>query len=164
MSPFQGVIAALLWRTNRNSSGKQQVMTSDSLSHRLCSAKGLDCASLVLLDVENGGQPGHLEQIMHSFVQIGEFQMPTLVPNRCVSLDQFPDSGTIYVLNFSQVQHDRFLALFRQISNNLTENDISLSQRNPSGDVNDGYSARLPGSGSHLDGGRACHSDPQPVE
>ena len=101
---------------------------------------------------------------MYSLVQIGEFQLPTLVPNRRVSLDQFPDSRTVYVLNFAQVQHDRFLTLFRQISNNLAENDIPLSQRNSSADVNDGYSAHLPGGGLHLDWGRSCHSNPQPVK
>src|SRR6266403_2581348 len=142
-----------------------RTMTTYALSHRLRgAAKGLDRASLILLNIENGGQPGHLEQFMYSLVQVGELQLPTLVPNRRVSLDQFPDSRTVYVLNFAQVQHDRFPALFRQISNNLAENDISLSQRNSSADVNDGYSAHLPGGGLHLDWGLSSHSESQPVK
>src|SRR5882762_3530102 len=142
-----------------------QTMTTYALSDRLRrAAKRLDRACLILLNIENCGQPGHLEQIMYSLVQIGEFQMTTLVPNRRVSLDQFPDSRTVDVLNFAQVQHDRFLAFLRQISNNLTENDISLSQRNSSSNVNDCYSAHLPGSGLHFDGGRSCHSNPQLVK
>ena len=52
---------------------------------------------------------------MYPLVQVGEFQLPALVPDRGVSLDQFPDSRTIDVLDFAQVQHDRFLAVFRQI-------------------------------------------------
>src|SRR5258708_25179308 len=97
-----------------------QTMTTYVLSHRLRRAvKRLDRACLILLNIENGGQPGHLEQIVHSLVQIGEFQLPTLVPNRCVFLAQFPNCTTVHVLNLSEVQHDRFLALLRQISNNL---------------------------------------------
>src|SRR6266403_2355275 len=142
-----------------------RTMTTYALSHRLRrGAKGVDRACLILLNIENCGQSGHLEQIMYSLVKIGEFQVPTLVTNRRVSLDQFPDSRTVDVLNFAQVQHDRFPAFFRQISNNLAENDISLSQRNSSSDVNDCYSAHLPGSGLHFDGGRPCHSNPQLVK
>src|SRR5208337_1035101 len=123
-----------------------------------------DRARLILLNIENGGQPCQLEQIMYSLIQIGEFQLSALVPNRGVSLDQFPDSRTVYVLNLAQVQHDRFLAFFRQVSNNLAENDISLAQRNSPTDVQDGYSAHLPGGGLHLDRGLSFHSDSQPVK
>jgi hypothetical protein len=141
------------------------MMTTYALSHSLRrAAKGLDRACLILLNIENCGQPGHLEQIMYSLVQIGEFQLPTLVPNRRVRLDQFPDSRTVYVLNFAQVQHDRFSAFFRQISNNLAENDISLAQRNSSADVKDGYSAHLPSGGLHPDGGLSSHSESEPVK
>src|SRR5208337_1180043 len=101
---------------------------------------------------------------MHPLVQIGEFQLPALVPNRGVSLDQFSDSRAVYVLNFAQVQHDRFLAFVRQISNNFAENDISFADRNSSADVNHGDSARLPDGGLHLDGAPSFHADSPPVQ
>src|ERR1035437_10389858 len=101
---------------------------------------------------------------MFSLVQIGVFPLPTLVPNRGVNLDQLSDTRTVDVLNFAQVQHDRLGAFFRQISNNLAENDISLAQRNSSADVKNRYSAHLPGGGLHLDGAPSFHSDSQPVK
>src|SRR5207302_10235849 len=59
---------------------------------RTVTAKRLNCASLILLNIEDRGQPRHLEQVMHSLIQVCELQFPRLVANRCVSLNQFPDS------------------------------------------------------------------------
>src|SRR5438067_2677248 len=42
----------LYWRTKRSTSGKQQVMTADALSHHLRAPKGLESARLILLNVE----------------------------------------------------------------------------------------------------------------
>src|SRR5205807_7235171 len=66
-----------------------------ALRHRLrrsVTAKRLNCASLILLNIEDRGQPRHLEQVMHSLIQVCELQFPRLVANRCVSLNQLPDS------------------------------------------------------------------------
>src|SRR5580658_9999001 len=139
-------------------------VTTNPLSRLRRTAKRFDRARLILLNIENGGQTGHLKQIMDPLIQIGEFQMPTLAANRGVSLDQFPDSGTVYVIDFAQIQHDRFVAFFGQISNHLAENDIPLSQRDSSADVNDGDSADLPDRGLHLHRGGALHSDSQAVQ
>jgi len=116
------------------------------------------------MNIENGGQMGHLKQIMYPLVQIDEFQPAALVSNRGVSLDQFPDPRTVHVQNFAQVQDDRFSSFFRQISNNLAQNNIPLSHRNSSADVNDGYLAHLPDGSLHLDRGTPLHSNSAPIK
>src|SRR5437870_3861264 len=137
-----------------------------ALRHRLrrsVTAKRLNCASLILLNIEDRGQPRHLEQVMHSLIQVCELQFPRLVANRCVSLNQLPDSA-VDVLNLGQIQDYSLVSFIRQITNNIAENDISFAQRDSSADLKNGHIAYLPDSCLHSDRGRSVHAEPQPVK
>ena len=48
--------------------------------------KRLDCAGLVLFDIEDCRQPCHLQQVMHPLAQIHELEFATLVANGGMSL------------------------------------------------------------------------------
>src|SRR5438046_3696067 len=138
-----------------------------ALRHRLrrsVTAKRLNCASLILLDIEDRGQPRHLEQVMHSLIQVCELQFSTLVTNRCVSLNQLPDSRAVDVLNLSQIQDYSLVSFVRQITNNIAENDISFAQRDSSADLKNGHIAYLPASCLHSDRGLSVLSEPLPVK
>src|SRR5438094_10031172 len=138
-----------------------------ALRHRLrrsVTAKRLNCASLILLNIEDRGQPRHLEQVMHSLIQVCELQFSTLVTNRCVSLNQLPDSRAVDVLNLSQIQNYFLVSFVRQITNNIAENDISFAQRDSSADIKDGRIAQLPDGCLHFDRRFALHTETQLIE
>src|SRR5208283_5790645 len=116
----------------------------------LRAATGRDRALLILVNIENGGQPRQVKQIMYALAQIGEFHLPTLVPKGRVGLHQFSHSRTVHVMNSVQVQDDCFLALPSKIQNNLAENDVAFAHCNSSGDVNNSYSTHLPDGSLHL--------------
>src|SRR5580698_415623 len=101
---------------------------------------------------------------MHSLVQIRQFQLSSLVPNRGMSLDQFADSRTVDVVNFAQVQDDCLAALLRQVSNNLAEHDIAFAQGDSAAYVEHGYVPHLPGGGLHFDRSLSAHSKSAPIK
>src|SRR5437868_3573953 len=93
-----GLLAGTRVGKSPNEKGHDDLRSEDRnpcFRHRLrrsVTAKRLNCASLILLNIEDRGQPRHLEQVMHSLIQVCELQFPRLVANRCVSLNQLPDS------------------------------------------------------------------------
>lgn len=49
----------------------------------------LNGTGLVGLDVEDSAQLGHLKQVVHSFAEVEQLQLPATALDRCVRLDEF---------------------------------------------------------------------------
>jgi hypothetical protein len=88
------VIAGLYFRRFVGKVGRARCVTQISgngLRSRLLPQRP-DCAGFVLLNIKDSQQSCHLEQVEHRLVEVYQPKLPTLIPNRRVSLDQLADS------------------------------------------------------------------------
>jgi hypothetical protein len=65
--------------------------------------KGLNCARLVLLNVEDPVQTCHLENVHQSFMEVHELQLTALFANSCMDSDQLADAARVHGVDSVQI-------------------------------------------------------------
>ena len=104
--------------------------------------EGFNGGELVVSDVEDGIELGHIKNVVDLLGEVKEFEFAAGIADGSVAADQFSDAGTVDVVDVSKVEDDFFLALSNEVTNGgakfsdfVPENDAALNVED--GDVGD---------------------------
>src|SRR5437870_7486200 len=106
-----------------------------ALQYRSCEAptvvgllKAAHGGAFIGVNVKYGEQFGDLKQVVHSFSEVEQLQLPALACDRGIAAHQLADARAIDVVHFAQVQDNFLMTLAKIFADHLAQQGATLAE------------------------------------
>src|SRR5438132_1565194 len=121
-----------------------------ALQYRSCEAptvvgllKAAHGGAFIGVNVKYGEQFGDLKQVVHSFSEVEQLQLPALACDRGIAAHQLADARAIDVVHFAQVQDNFLMTLAKIFADHLAQQGATLAEGDAPAEVDHNHAANL---------------------